>query len=559
MFRVLNPNRDSFLFSLFFLHFSSIKCFVTQTRTFVLLREDANTNETTTMTQNDKNNRVVFILGSTGVGKTKVAEDIAVKILMDASRSETTNSSKKKKLKKKSDDDDDDEEEEDDIDIDDQMVTIVNMDALQVHEELPIATARVLVEDEEEKKTRREVVHELFGVVGIEEEEEETTTKKKTKTKKKDVRWFRASFLEIVEKIWTKRNGKRSVVVCVGGTPYYAKAAMLKTFLPEREASMPDTSDDDDDDDVDALSLEERRAMHERLRELDPKAAARLHPKDARRVRRYLQIAEEANGEESLLPSTIFQRKTNKVNDDERKQQNEQQLMFPPTVTRVIHVVAENEALEKTLETRLERMRHDGVEKEIKTFIETYPTAAKSNTGVAQAIGVREFLDETDDDTETRFEKMCARTKRLARRQRRQFANMVESSEFRSAPTIEIDATKMHEMLAASPPSSSKADAFWEDEVVSRAVRFITEEFVDDVNAPSTKKSTRRDVIVDLEENNDAWIERACEACGDRIFRGDRDWLAHTSSKRHKNRVRNLKKSREGERGSLHPNKIAAI
>ena len=168
------------------------------------------------MIQNDKN-RVVFILGSTGVGKTKLAEDIAVKILMD-SFSETTNSSKKLK-KKKSDDDDDDD------DIDDQMVTIVNMDALQVHEELPIATARVLVEEKEEKKkTREEVVHELFGVVGI-EEEEETRTKKKTKTKKKDVRWFRASFLEIVEKIWTKRHGKRSVVVCVGGTPYYAKAA----------------------------------------------------------------------------------------------------------------------------------------------------------------------------------------------------------------------------------------------------------------------------------------------------------------------------------------------
>ncbi|CAL6447556.1 unnamed protein product [Bathycoccus prasinos] len=508
------------------------------------------------MIQNNNSNRVVFILGSTGVGKTKVAEDVAVKILMD-SFSEMHSSKKKKK--KKTDDDDDDNDDSDD----DQMVTIVNMDALQVHEELPIATARVLVkeeEKEEEKKTRGKVVHELFGVVGIEEEEDEETTKKKTKTKKKDVRWFRTSFLEIVEKIWKKRNGKRSVVVCVGGTPYYAKAAMLKTFLPEREASMPDTSDDDDDDDdVDILSLEERRAMHEKLRELDPKAAARLHPKDARRVRRYLQIAEEANGEESLLPSTIFQRKKNKVNDDEGNQLNEQQLMFPPTVTRVIHVVAENEALEETLETRLERMRHDGVEKEIKTFIEAYPTAAKSNTGVAQAIGVREFLDETDDDTETRFEKMCTRTKRLARRQRRQFANMVESSEFRSAPTIEIDATKMHEMLAASPPSSSKADAFWEDEVVSRAVRFITEEFVDDVNAPSTKKSTRRDVIVDLEENNDAWIERACEACGDRIFRGDRDWLAHTSSKRHKNRVRNLKKSREGERGSLHPNKIAAI
>jgi tRNA A37 N6-isopentenylltransferase MiaA len=31
------------------------------------------------MMRNDKNRRVVFILGSTGVGKTKVAEDIAVK------------------------------------------------------------------------------------------------------------------------------------------------------------------------------------------------------------------------------------------------------------------------------------------------------------------------------------------------------------------------------------------------------------------------------------------------------------------------------------------------
>ena len=53
------------------------------------------------MTQNDKNRRVVFILGSTGVGKTKVAEDIAVKILMESSFSETTNSETKKVKKKK--------------------------------------------------------------------------------------------------------------------------------------------------------------------------------------------------------------------------------------------------------------------------------------------------------------------------------------------------------------------------------------------------------------------------------------------------------------------------
>ena len=99
---------------------------------------------------------MVFILGATGTGKTKVAIDMAQRFTVDSSsRSETTNNASKKvmvKKKKKSDDDD----EEDDDDDDDQMVTIVNMDALQVHEELPIATARVLVEgkggEEEDEK-----------------------------------------------------------------------------------------------------------------------------------------------------------------------------------------------------------------------------------------------------------------------------------------------------------------------------------------------------------------------------------------------------------------------
>ena len=227
----------------------------------------------------------------------------------------------------------------------------------------------------------------------------------------------------------------------------------VEDFLPEREASMPDTSDDDDndDEDVDALSLEERRAMHERLRELDPKAALGLHPKDARRVRRYLQIAEEANGEESLLPSTIFQRKKNKANDDERKQQNEQQLMFPPTVTRVIHVVAENEALEKTPRRAWSECATTASRRRLKRS--SKPTRPPRNQTQAwrKPLAFESFWTK-QMTTQKHDSRKCARTKRLARRQRRQFANMVESSEFRSAPTIEIDATKMHELLAASPP-----------------------------------------------------------------------------------------------------------
>ena len=474
--------------------------------------------------------RVVFIVGATGTGKTKLSIDLARRLKSSSKSSYST------------------------LD-----VVVVNMDALQMHASLPISTARAT------EKEREGVRHELLGVVDettllkSEEDEEE-----KRRTSRKGVRWFRKAFLDVVEKAWKEeeeeeeKKGKGdddtdwSVILCVGGTPYYAKAALSKTFLPSASAST--VADDDADEsmsdasvvteneqeenaDADKLSMDERLAMHEKLRKLDPKAAARVHPKDARRVRRYLQMAEKANGEESLLPSTIFQCKADE----------DQRLTFAPQVTRVIHIVAENEALEKTLDRRLEQMRANGVEEEIETFIEAFPTVAKSNKGVAQAIGVREFLDE-NDDVETRFEKMRARTKRLARRQRKQFTNMVESSEFRAAPAIEIDATKMHALLASA--ASSNAKTFWEDEIVSRAMEFVTNEFDDVKKLPSSKRTN------DVQENN-AWIERTCEACGNRIFRGDRDWYWHTSSKRHKNRVRNLKKSREGERGSLHPNKIA--
>ena len=121
--------------------------------------------------QNDKMGGWVYP-GPTGVGKTKVAEDIAVKIEIFVRDDELGDEEGKKK---KSDDDDDD--------IDDQMVTIVNMDALQVRgtadrDRASFGRGKGGEEDE------REVVHELFR--GGIEEEEETRTKKKTKTKKKD-------------------------------------------------------------------------------------------------------------------------------------------------------------------------------------------------------------------------------------------------------------------------------------------------------------------------------------------------------------------------------------
>lgn len=45
-----------------------------------------------------------------------------------------------------------------------------------------------------------------------------------------------------------------------------------------------------------------------------------------------------------------------------------------------------------------------------------------------------------------------------------------------------------------------------------------------------------------------AWEERRCDAC-ERTLRGDAEWRAHVSGRRHRKRVASLRKKREGKHG----------
>ena len=145
---------------------------------------------------------------------------------------------------------------------------------------------------------------------------------------------------------------------------------------------------------------------------------------------------------------------------------------------------------------------------------------------------------------------MRVRTKRLARRQRKQFSNMAKDLHW---PMIEIDVTKMHELINRG--EDDEANLFWKEEIIARAANFVLEENVNNANSDEENhKIINHDGCIGKEKiENNVWVEHTCEACGSRIFRGDRDWFAHVSSKRHKNRVRNLQKVMEGKFGSEHP------
>ena len=169
---------------------------------------------------------------------------------------------------------------------------VVNADALQFHDSLPICTARVR-EDEMEG-----VRHHLVGCVKYGEYF--------------DVRAFRARAGSIVRKC----VGEGRSVIVVGGSNYYAQALVSDSLMDVRDGDEEGYISDEcsiDDIRLDGgrrTATEDRTlgvdasTAHARLADVDPESAQRLHPNDIRRVRRYLEIF-DTTGER---PSDVFKR-----------------------------------------------------------------------------------------------------------------------------------------------------------------------------------------------------------------------------------------------------------
>lgn len=173
--------------------------------------------------------------------------------------------------------------------------------------------------------------------------------------------------------------------IVAGGTGLYLCAALAELDLPpapaegqrERWEQLYDTSGAD--------------AAHDRLREIDPAAAARLHPNDRRRVVRALELADAG---ESLVP-------------DEDK-------LFRGAwrhPTLIVGLDVPKDVLDARIADRTRRMFDFGVEKEAARAL-----AAGLSATARKAIGLEEI---TTLPPEKAIEAVTARTRRYAAYQRK--------------------------------------------------------------------------------------------------------------------------------------------
>lgn len=193
-------------------------------------------------------------------------------------------------------------------------------------------------------------------------------------------------------------RGRRPIFV--GGTPLYLKA-LLRGFF---EGPAADWSFRD------ALAAEAATHgegwLHERLATVDPLAASRLHPQDAKRLIRALEVYEKTGQPISALQQQFDQ-------------------AIPREQARVFVLDWPREGLYRRINARVDQMFADGLVDEVRGLL---ARGVEFSHTAAQALGYREVLAHLAGETTLVFahERVQARTRAFARRQLTWFRSLSE-------------------------------------------------------------------------------------------------------------------------------------
>jgi tRNA dimethylallyltransferase len=244
-------------------------------------------------------------------------------------------------------------------------VEIVSLDSMQVYRGLDIGTAKPTPAE------RAEVVHHLVDVADPSEEW--------------SVRRTQLGAREAIAGI--EARGRRALLV--GGTGLYVRAVVDDLVIPPTDAAVRAA--------IDAEAERDLAALHDRLTQLDPDAAARMEPGNRRRIVRALEVIELTGRPFSSFGPGI---------DD----------YGPPALDVTMFGLAVDPAdLARRIEQRFAAMHAAGLVEEVRS-LEARPLSRTAR----EAIGYREVLAHLAGDTSLAdaLDAAVRRTRRFARRQR---------------------------------------------------------------------------------------------------------------------------------------------
>ncbi|MCH5375389.1 MAG: tRNA (adenosine(37)-N6)-dimethylallyltransferase MiaA [Planctomycetes bacterium] len=253
---------------------------------------------------------------------------------------------------------------------------IICLDSMTLYREMDIGTAKPT------REQRERVPHHLIDILWPNEEYSLSNY----------VDAANAKILEI------RARGRE--VLFVGGTPLYLKAMLRGIFHgppPDWEFRRQI------EDELPSVGLQ---ALHQRLEQVDPLSAAKLHPHDKRRIIRALEVYRLTGRPISHLQTQF---------DEGHSAQN----------CRVFVVGWPRESLHRRINDRVESMFASGLVDEVRGILARHKSLSRT---ARQAVGYREVIKDLDEggDLAATIEAVKARTRQFARHQETWFRSLSE-------------------------------------------------------------------------------------------------------------------------------------
>ncbi|WJL95296.1 tRNA (adenosine(37)-N6)-dimethylallyltransferase MiaA [Microbacterium sp. ET2] len=242
---------------------------------------------------------------------------------------------------------------------------VVGADAMQLYRGMDIGTAKIPAGE------RRGIPHHLLDVLDV--------------TDDAAVAWYQSAAREVIVSL----HARGADAVLVGGSGLYVSAVLFDFRFPPRDEALREHLEAE-------LDRAGPVALYDRLRSADPAAAARIDPRNTRRIVRALEVIGQGNSTHGgALPAT--------------------QTLWHPR-TRLLGLQRDRSELVGTLDRRVERMWDEGLLDEVadlrRAGLEQGTTAPRA-IGYAQALAeVRGEIDRREAISQTQV-----LTRRYARRQ----------------------------------------------------------------------------------------------------------------------------------------------
>jgi tRNA dimethylallyltransferase len=276
---------------------------------------------------------------------------------------------------------------------------ILSLDSMAIYRRLDIGTAKPSAEE------RQRVPHHLIDLVEPHEE------------------FSLASYIAAAERQVAEIRSRGREPLFVGGTPLYLKA-LLRGIFEGPPADWPLRRQLETE-----IEQQGCEALHRRLAAVDPEAARRLHPNDARRIIRALEVYEKTGQPISRL-------------------QRQFEVGRPAEACRVFVLQWPRPELHCRINQRVDAMLAAGLVEEVRSLVASGQQFSRT---ASQALGYREVFEHLagQRDLAETIELVKTRTRQFAKRQETWFRSLSECRPIAMASERSIDDV-VEEILAVT-------------------------------------------------------------------------------------------------------------